>query len=125
MNPDYAGQGIKAFYESNAGALNQARTMAFTTLAFAELFHMIGMTDVKHSFIHIFKDKNIMLWIAILAGVVLQLMVVELPGLSNLFKTSSLDLAMWGIVAALSVLPLVVHEIYVIVLKIQKARKKD
>ena len=116
---------IKAFYEANKAYLAQARTMAFTTLAFAELFHMIGMTDVKHSFIHIFKDKNLMLWIALAAGVLLQLLVVEVPGFSDLFKTSGLTIYDWLMTAALSVLPLVVHEIYVIVLKIQKARKKD
>ena len=60
-----------------------------------------------------------MLWVAIFAGVLLQLLVVELPGLSNLFKTSSLEIVPWLITAALSVLPLIIHEIYVIVLKIR------
>ena len=66
-----------------------------------------------------------MLWIALAAGVLLQLLVVEVPGFSDLFKTSGLTIYDWLMTAALSVLPLVVHEIYVIVLKIQKARKKD
>ena len=119
LNGIYGFQNIKDYYSTHEAMLSQARTMAFTTLAFAELFHMIGMTDVKHSFIHIFKEKNFMLWVAIFAGVLLQLLVVELPGLSNLFKTSSLEIVPWLITAALSVLPLIIHEIYVIVLKIR------
>ena len=49
---------IKNYYENNDAILAQARTMAFTALAFGELFHMLGMSDVNHSFIHVFKDKN-------------------------------------------------------------------
>ena len=119
LNGVYGLQNIKEYYSNNEAVLSQARTMAFTTLAFAELFHMIGMTDVKHSFIHIFKDKNFMLWVAIVCGVLLQLLVVELPGLSDLFKTSKLEIIPWLITAALSILPLIIHEIYVIVLKVR------
>lgn len=107
--------GIKQFYEANPGILDQARTMAFVTLAFSELTHMIGMSDVKHSFIHIFKDKNWMMALAFALGIVLQIIVVMVPGINSIFKTSWLSLMEWFITIGLCLIPIVIHEFLVLV----------
>ena len=107
--------GIKQFYEANSGILDQARTMAFVTLAFSELTHMIGMSDVKHSFIHIFKDKNWMMALAFALGIVLQIVVVMVPGINSIFKTSWLSLMEWFITIGLCLIPIVIHEFLVLV----------
>ena len=107
--------GIKQFYESNPGILGQARTMAFVTLAFSELMHMIGMSDVKHSFIHVFKDKNWMMALAFALGIVLQIIVVMVPGISSIFKTSWLSGMEWLITIGLCLIPIVIHEFLVLV----------
>lgn len=107
--------GIKQFYEANPGILDQARTMAFVTLAFSELTHMIGMSDVKHSFIHIFKDKNWMMALAFALGIVLQIVVVMVPGINSIFKTSWLSLMEWLITIGLCLIPIVIHEFLVLV----------
>ena len=107
--------GIKQFYEGNPGILGQARTMAFVTLAFSELMHMIGMSDVKHSFIHIFKDKNWMMALAFALGIVLQIIVVMVPGISSIFKTSWLSGMEWLITIGLCLIPIVIHEFLVLV----------
>lgn len=107
--------GIKQFYESNPGILGQARTMAFVTLAFSELMHMIGMSDVKHSFVHIFKDKNWMMALAFALGIVLQIIVVMVPGISSIFKTSWLSGMEWLITIGLCLIPIVIHEFLVLV----------
>ncbi len=107
--------GIKQFYEANPGILDQARTMAFVTLAFSELTHMIGMSDVKHSFIHIFKDKNWMMALAFALGIVLQIIVVMVPGINSIFKTSWLSLMEWLIAIGLCLIPIVIHEFLVLV----------
>lgn len=107
--------GIKQFYEANSGILDQARTMAFVTLAFSELTHMIGMSDVKHSFIHIFKDKNWMMALAFALGIVLQIIVVMVPGINSIFKTSWLSLMEWLITIGLCLIPIVIHEFLVLV----------
>lgn len=65
-----------------------AQTMAFTTLAFAELFHMLGMSNVNKSFVHIFKNKNWMMAIAFFAGIALQLLVIEVPAFRAVFNTN-------------------------------------
>jgi Ca2+-transporting ATPase len=107
--------GIKQFYEENPGILGQARTMAFVTLAFSELMHMIGMSDVKHSFVHIFKDKNWMMALAFALGIVLQIIVVMVPGISSIFKTSWLSGMEWLITIGLCLIPIVIHEFLVLV----------
>ena len=107
--------GIKQFYEGNPGILGQARTMAFVTLAFSELMHMIGMSDVKHSFVHIFKDKNWMMALAFALGIVLQIIVVMVPGISSIFKTSWLSGKEWLITIGLCLIPIVIHEFLVLV----------
>lgn len=107
--------GIKQFYEANPEILDQARTMAFVTLAFSELTHMIGMSDVKHSFIHIFKDKNWMMALAFALGIALQIVVVMVPGINSIFKTSWLSLMEWFITIGLCLIPIVIHEFLVLV----------
>ena len=124
MNGAYSLSAIKQLYVDNEGILHQAQTMAFTTLAFAELFHMIGMSNTKESFVHVFKDKNRMLLIAFVVGILLQLLVIEIPGISDLFKTKNLSLNQWLVTAALSVLPLVIHEIVVLINYIKRIRQK-
>lgn len=104
--------------ESTAGKdiLLTAQTMAFCTLAMSELFHMLGMTSIRKSFIHNFKTKNWLLWIAFVLGIGLQLFVVLVPGVNNFFKCASLTLPQWGVVFALSVLPLLVHEVVALII---------
>lgn len=110
LNGVYTLSEIKNLYSTNSDILHQAQTMAFTTLAFCELFHMIGMSNIKRSFIHIFKDKNWMLFIAFVAGIALQLFVIETPGVRDVFSTFNLNIWQWLITLCLSVLPLFVHE---------------
>ena len=122
LNGAYSLESIKVLYTTNSNILHQAQTMAFTTLAFCELFHMIGMSNVSRSFIHVFKDKNCMLFIAFLFGVALQLFVIETPGVRDVFSTFNLTVWEWLVTAGLSILPLLVHETIVFI-KWIKSRK--
>lgn len=108
--------------------LEESQSMAFTVLSLSELFHMLGMTDIKHSFVRVFKDKNILLWISFFLGLGLQFLVIECPGLSSyngvegFFHTyplhdNPIDY-LW--VFLLSVTPLIAHEIAVLVMFIKK-----
>jgi len=116
---------IKDLYGNNQDILHLAQTMAFTTLALGELFHMVGMSDIKRSFVHVFKSKNWMMLIAFLAGVALQILVIEVPGVTKVFSTAPMDGIHWAITAALSIIPLVIHEVIVLILFIKdKLAKK-
>lgn len=115
-------------YFSNKSLLEEAQSMAFCALSFSELFHMLGMAAGKRSVFSLWKDKNPMLWIAFLLGAALQFFVIEVPGVNQLFKVYPLshhgvDYA-W--VFALALLPLLVHEFFVLLCfltrKIRKGR---
>ncbi|MBQ3004056.1 MAG: cation-translocating P-type ATPase [Clostridia bacterium] len=111
---------IKSVLASNPAVLAQARTMAFCTLAFGELFHMLGVSTGKHSFVQVFKNKNRMMGIAFATGLILQLLVVELPVVSDIFSTSALSVTQWLVTGAFALLPLIVHEIEVLIHKLIK-----
>lgn len=89
----------------------QAMTFSFTVLAMSQIFHMIGMTDLRRSFLHVFRDGNWMLLISFILGFALQIAVTELPFLSSPFKTTQLLFTEWLVLAAMAAVPLIVHEI--------------
>lgn len=113
---------INSWLEANPNKLEEAQSMAFCVLSFSELFHMLGMTDVKHSFVKVFKDPNKMLWISFFLGMGLQLFVIEVPGVNTFFKVYQLnDEPMdWLWVFLLAMVPLLVHEIVVFALFIKR-----
>lgn len=93
--------------------LQHSQTFAFTTLAVCQLFHMLGMSNIKKSVFHLFKSKNWMILVAIGVGVLLQILVTEVPFLSTFFKTTQLHWYEWLWLVALSSFPLILHEILV------------
>ncbi len=101
----------------------KSQTFAFTTLGMAQLFHMLGMSDVKQSFIHVFKKKNTMMLIAFIVGFVLQIAVTEVHFLSEIFKTAELSLVEWLWLALLSAFPLITHELLAPILRGKKKKK--
>ena len=115
---------IARVLSENEAILMQSQTAAFCVLSLSELFHMLGMTSLRKSFVHNFWSKNWLLWVAFLAGVLLQVAVVNVPGLNDFFSCAPLDLMHWGIVIALSVAPLVVHEIVALILFLRKKARK-
>ena len=102
----------------------QAQTMSFTALGFAELIHMVCMSSVEHSAFRVFKNKNWMMLLAFILGVGLQFFVVLTPGVQEVFKTSSLNWKEWLITAAAAFVPLLAHEIEVLVKFIVRKSKK-
>ncbi len=87
-----------------------ARTMAFSTLVFAQLFNALNSRSADGSAFHrLFSNR--WLWASLGLGVVLQVAVVEIGFLQSAFGTTSLDLAHWGVVVAASSLILVYEEI--------------
>ena len=112
-------KGVSDFFNvyDDSKVLLKAQTMAFTTLGFSELFHMIGMSDLNNSFINIFRVKNKMLFSSFILGVILQLCVIEIPFFALVFSTCSLNVIEWLIVILGSISPLIVHEIIYILKK--------
>ena len=117
---------IVNYFAADKIALEEAQAMAFCVLSFSELFHMLGMTNIRKSFVHIFKDFNPLLFVSFVLGMGLQFLVIECPGINTVFKVYPLssEPILYAFVFALSVLPLVVHEIVALILFIIKKSKK-
>ncbi len=117
---------IKAFYDNASVAiLEEAQAMAFCVLSMSELFHMLGMTNAKKSFIHVFKDKNWLLWISFVLGLTLQFFVIFTPVVNNIFQVVPLEGWDYAWVFGLGVSPLIIHEIVVFILWIKKKISKN
>ena len=118
LNGAYTYSAIKELYVGET--LRHAQTMIFTALALSELIFMLGMSDTRRSFVHIFKDKNWMMAIAFFVGAALQIAVIEIPAIRSVFSTRNLSVNEWLITLGVAFIPLVVHEIIVLVKKIIK-----
>jgi magnesium-transporting ATPase (P-type) len=84
-----------------SGGIDEARTMAFTTLVFAQLFNCFNArSDRTSAFSHPFTNR--LLWGAIAISALLQVAVVELPFLNNAFGTEPLGLDDWLVCVGLA-----------------------
>ncbi len=125
---------IGAFYAGDTAesllAIEEGRGMAFCVLSMSELFHMLGMTNVKKSFVHVFTDKNWLLWVSFFLGFALQFFVIFTPGVNDVFQLAEngvtsvqgLDF-LW--IFVLSVSPLLIHEIVALILFIRRKVRKE
>ncbi|MCH5172182.1 MAG: cation-translocating P-type ATPase [Erysipelotrichales bacterium] len=104
---------MKELLVNNEEILLKSRTFAFTTLGISQLFHMIGMSNVKQNIVQIVKKKNYVMFLAFIIGIVLQILVTEIPFFTSIFKTYSLTAKEWGFLILLSAFPLYMHEIMV------------
>lgn len=94
--------------------LNKAQTHAFTVLGISQLMHAVGMRDTNKSVFRMNHLENVYMLIAWGAGFALQAMVTEIPYFVELFGTSRLSIPEWGTLAALSAMPLFVHELLIL-----------
>ena len=85
-------------------------TMAFATLSISQLIHAFNMKTEKSIFsINLFN--NIYLILSLIVGTILQISVIMIPFLSNIFKVVPLNINQWLIVFALCVMPIVIVEL--------------
>jgi len=88
-----------------SGDIDEARTMAFTTLVLAQLFNCFNArSDRVSAFNHLFTNR--WLWGAIALSIVLQVAVVHLEFLNQAFGTTPLALGDWLICVGLASLVL-------------------
>jgi len=84
-----------------SGNIDKARTMAFTTLVFAQLFNCFNArSDRTSAFHHLFTNR--WLWGAIALSAALQVAVVQLPFLGDAFNTVPLAFGEWLICLGLA-----------------------
>ena len=84
-----------------SGDIDQARTMAFTTLVFAQLFNAFNARSDRTSAFHrLFTNRY--LWGALALSAVLQIAVVQLPFLNDAFDTVAMSKGEWALCIGLA-----------------------
>lgn len=98
------------------------RTMAFCVLSLSQLVHAFNVRSDKSFFKYGFL-RNPQMTLSFIVCSILQLSVVSVPSIANVFKTIPLDFLQWTIVILLSVSILVIVEIEKFILKLKKEYK--
>lgn len=92
------------------------RTMAFATIALAQLIHAVNLRSINTIFSKsLLANKPFLAAFAFSLG--LQILVISVPQLAAIFKVTPLSLDLWIVVAGLSFIPMVVTEIRKIFIK--------
>jgi P-type Ca2+ transporter type 2C len=92
---------LRGGFLGGSGDIDQARTMAFTTLVLAQLFNCLNARSDRASAFHQLFT-NPLLWGAIALSASLQVAVVQMPFLNDAFHTTPLALADWLICVGLA-----------------------
>lgn len=98
-----------------SAVLTKAQTHAFMVLGMSQLFHAIGMRDVNRSIFRMNHKKNPFMLFAVAFGLFLQFAVTEIEPLIRLFGTVRVGGMEWLQLLALSLTPVIVHELMVAV----------
>jgi Ca2+-transporting ATPase len=88
------------------------QTMAFATLMFAQLVHVRNLHSNTRSSLAISPFRNIFLIAAIFASTALALAVLIIPPIRDAFSLAELDGKHWLVVVLMSLIPLVVVDIF-------------
>jgi Ca2+-transporting ATPase len=91
----------------STGDLALARTIAFNTLVFFQLFYVFACRSEFHSILEVGLGTNPYLVGAVLLSAMLQLASVYVPFLQPVFHTVPLDVQHWGIILLISSAPIV------------------
>lgn len=98
------------WYGAEGDGLERAVTIAFMTLALAQIFHAFNARSRTRSAFSASVFSNLWLWGAVLASVVLQAAAVYAPFLREVLRTAPLTAADWGLIAVSALAPLAVVE---------------
>ncbi|NLW16528.1 MAG: calcium-translocating P-type ATPase, SERCA-type [Firmicutes bacterium] len=92
----------------SSGDLKLARTMAFATLVFCQLFHVFDCRSETMGIMEKGLFTNPYLIVAVFLSSLMFLAVLYVPGLRRLFDTVALDLTQWVVVLVAAGLPTLV-----------------
>lgn len=105
-----------AFFIGNQISYPVGMTMAFITLCGSQLVHSFNVKS-HHSILNKSLFDNVYLWGSLAAGLFLQIIIITIPELSDIFKLERLYLAQWLICVGLSLSTVIVCEIVKLIYK--------
>jgi Ca2+-transporting ATPase len=89
----------------------QAVTVSFLSIAFSRLWHVFNMKDVQTPLLRNQVTANKFVWGALGLCVVLILLAVYVPGLSDILGTARLPVTGWLLVGGWSFVPLILGQV--------------
>jgi Ca2+-transporting ATPase len=92
------------FYTLETYGLVEARTQLFTALVLMELANAVNARSLKYTVFKVGVFKNKFLWFAILSSLGLQLMVLYIPALHDIFKVTYPQLFDWAVAIAFTLI---------------------
>lgn len=102
--------------------LELARTIAFTTLVFAQLLYVFECRSVRYSIFELGLFSNMYLVVAVCISMLMQLAVIYIPFFQSVFKTVPLKLEHWFLIIGLTSATTLLQGLYRTV-KIRRKRK--
>lgn len=100
----------RVFFDSLSSGISIARTMCFAVLSLSQVVHSLNVRSEKSLFkVGLFGNKKMILSFIVCA--ILQVSVISVPFLSNIFRTVPLNFIQWVIVTILSLSPILVVEL--------------
>ncbi len=112
------------WYGSEGPGLRHAKTIAFMTLALAQVFHAFSARSRTRSAFTSRLFTNAWLWGATLICLLLQAAAVYVPPLRDVLRTVSLNAADWGLIALNALAPVVVVELVKLVQRSVERRSR-
>ena len=100
-----------SWYGTEGEGLRQVNTVAFMTMALAQIFHAFSARSQTRSVFTRRLFTNIWLWAAVATCLVLQAAAVYLPLLQRVLHTVPPTVADWGMIAACSLMPVILVEV--------------
>lgn len=97
-------------YGQGSDALPLARTMCFCVLSFSQLFHAFNIRSTRSLFHHR-TPGNMAMFLAFLCCATLQIVVIMIPALADIFRVVTLDIKQWILVILLSLIPVPLMEL--------------
>jgi magnesium-transporting ATPase (P-type) len=111
-------------FVGGSGGIDEARTMAFTTLVLAQLFNCFNARSERASAFHgLFTNR--WLWAAIALSLVLQVAVVQLEFLNDAFGTTPLSLEEWLICTGLASMVVWTSELRKLVANVWRSAEEE
>jgi Ca2+-transporting ATPase len=86
----------------NLPEIDLARTMAFTTLVFAQLFYVFECRSERYTPFELGMFSNPFLLGAVACSIIMHLAVLYLPALQQVFNTAGLELWQWALILLLA-----------------------
>jgi Ca2+-transporting ATPase len=106
---------VKNWLDVSPANLMTAQTYAFMTLATSQIFHSIGMRNTSRSIFKMNHLENKLMIVSFAVGIGLQVALTEIHSIGAVFGVARLGISSWGVILALSVVPLIAHEIVVFI----------